>query len=134
MQIQPHILLAEDDADTRDLVALILNHAGFRVSVTGDPAEVMNLLSSEHFDALLLDNWMPEVSGIELCRRIRSIDATTPIFFCSGAVTDADKNAAFSAGAQGYLAKPFDPDELTATLRAAVNAELKVEGAIGRTQ
>ena len=119
--MQPHILLADDDADTRELLELILNQAGFRVSVTGDAAEVMHLLTTDRFDALLLDNWMPEVTGIELCRRIRSINNTTPIFFCSGAVTEADKKAAFSAGAQGYLAKPFDPDELTAALRAAVN-------------
>lgn len=120
MSHQPHILLAEDDADTRELLALILQQAGFRVSVTGDPAEVMQLLAADRFDALLLDNWMPEVTGVELCLRIRLIDAKTPIFFCSGAVTEADKQAAFSAGAQGYLAKPFDPDELTAVLRAAV--------------
>src|SRR5688572_25947755 len=118
MSHQPHILLAEDDADTRELLALILQQAGFRVSVTGDPAEVMQLLAADRFDALLLDNWMPEVTGVELCLRIRLIDAKTPIFFCSGAVTEADKQAAFSAGAQGYLAKPFDPDELTAVLRA----------------
>lgn len=121
MQIQPHILLAEDDEDTRELVRLILHHAGFRVSVTGDSSEVMPLLATDHFDALLLDNWMPNINGIELCRLIRSLDHKIPIFFCSGAVTEADKNEAFSAGAQGYLAKPFDPNELTDTLRAALN-------------
>lgn len=121
MRLKPHILLAEDDADTRDLLEFILEQAGFRVSVTGDPAEVMRLLATVSYDALLLDNWMPEVSGIELCRRIRCTNKTTPIFFCSGAVTEAEKKAAFSAGAQGYLAKPIDPNELTATLLAAVN-------------
>ena len=120
MPIQPHILLADDDEDTRELLALVLSQAGFRVSVTCDPREVMQLLAKDRFDALVLDNWMPEVSGVELCRRIRSVDNKTPIFFCSGAVTEADKKAAFSAGAQGYLAKPFDPDELTAALLAAV--------------
>ena len=64
---------------------------------------------------------MPKVTGIELCRQIRAVDQRIPIFFCSGAVTEADKLAAFSAGAQGYLAKPIDPDELTATLLAVVN-------------
>ena len=116
MQVQPHILLAEDDADTRELIELILHNAGFR----GDPSEVMQLLTSDRFDALLVDNWMPKLTGIELCRYIRSFDQKTPIFFCSGAVTEADKTAAFSAGAQGYFAKPFDPDELTKKLRAAV--------------
>ena len=56
MQTHPHILLADDDADTRELLELILHQAGFRVSVTGDPAEVMELLATARFDALLLDN------------------------------------------------------------------------------
>jgi DNA-binding response OmpR family regulator len=118
--MRPHILLAEDDADTREILQLILDHAGFQVSVTGDSSEVMQLLAANSFDALLLDNWMPNLNGIELCRLIRACDSSIPIFFCSGAVTEADKQAAFSAGAQGYVAKPFDPDELTAVLRAAL--------------
>ncbi|HJY26636.1 MAG TPA: response regulator [Pyrinomonadaceae bacterium] len=118
--MRPHILLAEDDADTREILQLILDHAGFQVSVTGDSSEVMQLLAANSFDALLLDNWMPNLNGIELCRLIRARDSSIPIFFCSGAVTEADKQAAFSAGAQGYVAKPFDPDELTAVLRAAL--------------
>ena len=126
MQTQPHILVAEDDADTRELVHLILQDAGFRVSVTGDPYEVIDLLASNCYDGLLLDNWMPALSGVELCRKIRSFDQTIPILFCSGAVAEADKKIAFSAGAQGYIGKPFDPGELAATLRAALNiAECK---------
>ena len=78
------------------------------------------LLAANRYDALLLDNWMPQLSGVELCRQIRSFDQTIPILFCSGAVAEADKRTAFSAGAQGYIGKPFDPDELTATLRKAL--------------
>ena len=117
----PHILFVEDDPDTRELVQILLGQDGFRVSVTGEPDEVMRLLATDHFDALLLDNWMPELTGIELCQRIRSFDQKTPILFCSGAVTESDKKAALNAGAQGYVAKPFDPDELTVSLRAALN-------------
>lgn len=121
MPLRPHILFAEDDPDTRELVQILLGQAGFNVSVTSDSSEVLHLLATDHFDALLLDNWMPEVTGLELCCLIRSFDQTTPIFFCSGAVTDADKKAALSAGAQGYFEKPFDPDDPTATLRTALN-------------
>lgn len=88
--------------------------------MTGDASEVLDLLATTRFDALLLDNWMPKITGIELCRVIRSFDQKLPIFFCSGAATDADKKAALSVGAQGYFIKPFDPDELTATLRAVL--------------
>ena len=52
-----------------------------------------------------------------------SRDQKIPIFFCSGAVSEADKKAAFSAGAYGYLAKPFDPNELTEALRAALKID-----------
>jgi len=121
--MQPHILYAEDDQDTRELVQLFLRQAGFRVSVTGDSSEVVSLVATDHIDALLLDNWMPELSGLELCRQIRIFDKNTPILFCSGAVTEADKKAAFSAGAQGYIGKPFDPDDLIAILRAALNVQ-----------
>ena len=119
--IKPHILFVEDDQDTRELVQILLGQDGFRVSVTGNSTEVLQLLATDHFDALLLDNWMPEVTGIELCRLIRTFDQTTPIFFCSGAATEADKAMALSAGAQGYIVKPFDPNGLTATLRTALN-------------
>jgi two-component system, OmpR family, response regulator VanR len=118
--MQPHILVAEDDSDTRDLVQFLLQAAGFRVSVTGNPAEVLYLAESKCFDAVLLDNWMPDITGLELCRRIRTFDQKTPILFCSGAVRDEDKRDAVLAGAQGYVSKPFDPDDLVKTLRSAL--------------
>ena len=93
------------------------------MSITDDPAEVLQLLITAHFDAFLPDNWTPKINGIELCRMIRSRDQKLPIFFCSGAVTEGDKKAAFDADAQGYFGKPFDPEELTTTLRAAVNIQ-----------
>jgi DNA-binding response OmpR family regulator len=83
----------------------------------------MQPLLTARFGAVLLDNWMPKINGIELRRLIRSLDQKLPIFFCSGAVTEAHKKAAFDAGAQGYFGKPFDPEELTTTLRAAMNIQ-----------
>jgi CheY-like chemotaxis protein len=83
----------------------------------------LDLLATDHFDALLLDNWMPKPTGIELCRMIRSFDQNIPIFFFSGAITDADRRAGFAAGAQGYFTKPIDPDELVSTLRHALKTD-----------
>ena len=91
--------------------------------MTGAPAAVLQLLLTARFDALLLDNWMPKINGTELCRMIRFHDQNWPIFFCPGAVTEGDKKVAFEAGAQGYFGRPFDPDEITVTLRGAVKIQ-----------
>src|SRR5215217_6144434 len=56
----PHILVAEDDPDTGELMELVLHRAGFRVTLTGDPYKVLDLLATGSFDSLLLDNWMPK--------------------------------------------------------------------------
>jgi CheY-like chemotaxis protein len=77
------------------------------VSITDDPAEVLQLLINAHFDALLPDNWTPKINGIELCRLLRSRDQKHPIFSCFGVVTEGDKKAAFDAGAQGYFGSPL---------------------------
>jgi len=117
----PHVLLAEDDADTRAMVQLLLTHVGFHVTAPDNPLNILQLAGSEQFDVIILDNWMPGITGIELCRQIRAFDTNTPIIFCSGAVTNADIEAAALAGSQGYVTKPFDPDDLIRTLHAAVN-------------
>jgi len=121
MTKEPHILFADDDADIRELVAAVLQTAGFRVSTTDTTANALKLATTERFDALLFDYWMPEVTGIELCRRIRALDQSTPILICSGAVTQADKEAAASAGAQGYVTKPFKPTDLVRALRTVLS-------------
>ena len=116
----PRILVAEDDPDTRELLEIVLGRANFRVSVTDDPIKVLELLSTDGFDAVLLDNLMPKMNGIEPCRRIRSVNQTIVVVFCSGAVGEGDQKAAFDAGAQGYITKPFEPQELASTLRSVL--------------
>lgn len=82
----PSILVAEDDPDTRELLQIVLAGANFRVTVTDDPTRVLELLSTDNCDAVLLDNLMPKINGIELCRVIRSVSERIVIVFCSGAV------------------------------------------------
>lgn len=117
----PEILVAEDDPDTRELIGVVLHRAGFRVSLIDDCTEVLRLIGSDRFDALLLDYRMPKINGIELCRSIRSVNKNIPIIFCSGAVAESDKRAAYAAGAQSYIEKPFHPCELTATVSSVLN-------------
>ena len=100
------ILCTEDDADARDLLVCIFENEGYHVTVTGNSAHALAIAKREAFDLILVDNWMPGLSGQELTRQIRTFNKSTPILFYSGAAYDADKQEARDAGAQGYLIKP----------------------------
>lgn len=106
MILQRRILFIEDHEDTRELVSFVLEASGFSVTSDTSVAGALQLAQAEKFDLYLLDNWLPDGAGFELCQRVREFDATTPVLFYSGAVFDSDKLAAIQAGAQGYLAKP----------------------------
>ena len=123
MRIEPHILFVDDNPDICELVQAVLQGAGFRVSTSDSTAGALQLAASEHFDALLLDYWMPDLTGIELCRRIRAFDQSTPILICSGAVTPAHREAAVLAGAQGYVNKPFYSGDLIRALRSSLKSK-----------
>ena len=122
MTMRPHILVADDESDIREMVQFILHGAGFRVSTTDNAADVLRLVKTEQVDAVVLDYWMREITGIELCRQIRTFDQSTPILMCSGAVTKADREAASLAGAHGYVGKPFNARDLIAALRSCLKA------------
>ena len=111
------ILCTEDDADTREVLRLLLEIDGFEVTCVEHPAHAIRVAESEKFDLYLLDNWLPGMDGDDLCKRLREMDSTIPILFYSGATAEADKERAIAAGAQGYLFKPADLDELTAEIR-----------------
>lgn len=106
------ILYTEDDADTRELVSYVLARNNYRVMLAENNDSALLLARSNKFDLYMIDNWMPGGSGIDLCKKLREFDSRTPILFYSGAAYDRDKQEAFSSGAQGYLTKPVDNDEL----------------------
>jgi DNA-binding response OmpR family regulator len=120
MRGEPHILFVDDDPDIREMVQALLPAAGFQVFCSENAADVLQLAATECFDVLVLDYWMPQVTGLELCRQIRRFDQNTPILICSGAVSAADKEAALLAGAQGYLGKPFSSKDLIRELRSVL--------------
>ncbi len=114
------ILSTEDDPDTRDLVQLLLKLEGFEVVYADSAEEALNLARTSHFDLYLLDNWVPGLRAEDLCRKLRQFDQTTPILFYSGAGHPSDKDGAIAAGAQGYVVKPADPDQLTSQIYALI--------------
>ena len=108
----PQILYTEDDADTRELVSFVLTIRNCKVTLAESDGKALLLARTNQFDLYMIDNWLPGGSGIVLCRKLREFDSSTPILFYSGAAYDADKQEAFASGAQAYLAKPVDNDEL----------------------
>src|SRR5215813_15483404 len=108
----PRVLYIEDHEDTRELVTLVLEQRSY-VVVTGSTIESgIALAGSQDFDLYLLDSWLPDGSGLDLCRQIREFDKATPILFYSAAAYEIDKDQALNSGAQAYLIKPSQPSEL----------------------
>ena len=80
-QPNARILYAEDDADTRELVTLVLEMQNCQVIATESYDEALRLARAEHFDLYLIDNWMPHISGVKLCEQLREFDQHTPVLF-----------------------------------------------------
>jgi len=109
---KPRVLFIEDDADTRDLVWHALTRKNYEVQLAENAEQGALLAKSESFDLYMIDNWMPGTSGVDLCATLRKFDTQTPILFFSGAAYEQDKREAMAAGAQGYITKPANIDEL----------------------
>jgi len=106
------ILCTEDDVDTRELIDIVLTRSGYEVVCSASSAQAIELAKTQNFDLYLVDNWMPGFSGTELTEKLRQFDIKTPVLFYSGAAYDTDREAARVSGAQGYLVKPADGDQL----------------------
>ncbi|HKR59009.1 MAG TPA: response regulator [Pyrinomonadaceae bacterium] len=121
------ILFIEDHEDTRELVRFVLEAGEYCVTAESTMAGALQFAAPDKFDLYLLDNWLPDGTGFELCERIREFDPNTPVLFYSGAAFDSDKLRAIQAGAQGYLAKPCPfADLLRAVGILITEAELRV--------
>ena len=111
------ILLIEDDARLAGMVAEYLGEAGYRVAVEPRGGSGIERLAREPFDALVLDLMLPDLSGLEVCRRVRQASAL-PILMLTARGDPADRIVGLEMGADDYLPKPFEPRELLARLRA----------------
>jgi DNA-binding response OmpR family regulator len=114
------ILLVEDYEDSRDLAIHILTE--YTITCARNFNEGLRLARQGSFDLYLLDNWLPDKSGVELCRAIREFDPHTPILFYSAAAYARDIGDALRAGAQEYLVKPVIPNELKREVARLISA------------
>lgn len=126
----PRVLYIEDHEDTRELVTLVLEQKSIEV-VTGSTIKSgVALAGAEQFDLYLLDSWLPDGSGLELCRKIREFDKATPILFYSAAAYEIDRDQAINSGAQAYLIKPSHPSELCSLVTSLIESHRRFRTAI----
>ena len=116
------ILVVEDEADIRELVRVSLEAEGFSVLEAADGDLVASLVRRERPAAVILDLMLPRMSGLDLCKRIRSNPETarTPVIMLTARTAEADKVVGLEMGADDYVTKPFSPRELAARVKAVL--------------
>ena len=115
----PHILVIDDDADIRDLVAEYLGKNDMRVSAGASGREMIEVFDRESIDLVLLDLKLPGEDGMQLARALRE-RATVPIVLLTARSEEADRVMGLELGADDYVTKPFSPRELLARVRAVL--------------
>jgi two-component system, OmpR family, phosphate regulon response regulator PhoB len=122
MSTQPNVLLVEDEPAQREVLSYNLEAEGFRVMQAADGEEAMLLVNEALPDLILLDWMLPNVSGIEICRRLKMRPETrgVPIIMLSARSEEVDKVRGLETGADDYIIKPYSVVELMARVRAAL--------------
>ena len=118
MSTRPRLLLVDDDEAIRSNLAPFLERAGFDVTVAVDGEDALTHIAAERPDVIVLDVMMPRLDGREVLRRLRARQDFTPVVLLTQVGESVERAAALEEGADDYLNKPFDPQELVARIRA----------------
>src|SRR6185369_663390 len=100
------LLCVDGHADSFEMLSALLKLSKIESESAGTAAQALSKANAESFDLYLLEAWLPDLDGFELCRQLRNSDPHTPIVFFSAAAYDADRSRAILAGANEYVAKP----------------------------
>lgn len=114
------VLVVEDDPHLRQALCRALGLEGYEVDEAGDGLTGLERIEASEWDAVVLDMMMPNMSGLDVCRRLRDRGNRTPILMLTARHETADRVAGLDAGADDYLVKPFALEELFARLRALI--------------
>ena len=106
------ILIADDEASLRDALGIILRQVGYEVRMATDGAQAVELFMRERPDLVVLDVMMPRLSGFEVCEALRAISPDVPLLMLSAKGAVDDRRNGLRAGADDYVVKPFDDEEL----------------------
>ena len=118
-QTSESILIVEDESSIASFVALYLKNAGYTVRTVGKGADALDQVSSDPPSLTILDLMLPDIDGIEVCRRIRKT-SDVPILMLTARDEDVDKIIGLEVGADDYMTKPFNPRELVARIRSVL--------------
>jgi two-component system KDP operon response regulator KdpE len=124
MTVEPLVLAVDDEAGILRLIRLELSEQGFRVVVSGDGEEAIRTFEQQRPDVVVLDIMLPDMSGLEVMRRLRE-RSNTPIILLTARDHDEDKVRGLELGADDYVVKPFNPQELTARVRAVMRRAVR---------
>lgn len=119
------ILLAEDEKSLREGISLNLELEGYEVEAVCNGAEALKAFAEQRFTMIILDVMMPEVNGFEVCEKIRLTDSQTPILFLTAKDTSKDRINGLKLGADDYLAKPFNLEELLLRVKILIKHSVK---------
>ena len=114
------LLVVEDNPSTQKMLAFLLRNEGYKVHAVSTASNGLYLLRNEAIDLLVLDVMLPDGSGLQVCRQIRSEGLTLPILVISALGRRDDKLAALNEGADDYMTKPFDPAEVVARVHSLI--------------
>ena len=119
------ILYVDDDRDSREMICFLLRQAdpAYEITAVANGNAALALIAAQPFDLYILDFLLPEISGIDICRRIRETDKIAPILFFSAISGKPNREAAETAGATAYLVKPNDLDSLTETVKLLLDRD-----------
>ncbi len=112
------IAVVEDDPEIRALIAGLLGREGFEVAACAGGADLDRVMARQRVDLVVLDLMMPGEDGLSICRRLRGGSVETPVVMVTAKGDDIDRIIGIELGADDYLAKPFNPRELVARVRA----------------
>jgi two-component system, OmpR family, response regulator len=121
--VESHILIVDDDLQIRKLLGRYLAEQGFRVTLASDRRTLMAALESNDIKLIVLDVMLPDGSGLEICRNMRSENVPIPIILLTALKEDVDRIIGLEIGADDYLGKPFNPRELAARIRAVLRRQ-----------
>jgi two-component system, OmpR family, response regulator len=130
MEAVPHLLVVDDDREIRDLLSRFLRQHGFRVTLAADGREMRRALDERGIDLVVLDLMLPGEDGLVLCRRLRA-DSNLPVIMLTAMGEEIDRIVGLEMGADDYLAKPFNPRELLARIKAVLRRSAALPGRSG---